>query len=87
MKYIKKYEDHKSEPKVGDYVAVNITNDSAISKELNSKIGKIERRQDSESYIIRFGTISFHIKKENIVDWSENKEDLLHIISGNKYNL
>lgn len=86
MRYLKTYEN-MNDPKVGDYVVVNITNGSSISKHLNGLIGKIEKFENSESYIIRFGTISFHIKKEEILDFSETKEKLEPYTQANKYNL
>lgn len=74
-------------PEPGDYVVVNVTNDSSIAKLLNNKIGKIENIENSNSYIIRFGTISFNIKKEDILDFSDTKEKLEPYIRANKYNL
>jgi hypothetical protein len=90
MKYIKKYEDVKPEPEKGDYVAVRlIDNPAAIARELEKHIGIIdgETLSNVKHYNVKFGTTLWWINRNEIIDWSKNKEDLAHYITSNKFNL
>ena len=91
MKYIKKYEELKPEPEKGDYVAVRlIDNPAAIARELEKHIGRIESKtlpNVANRYDVKFGTTNWWIDRKDIIDWSKNKEDLIHYIPANKFNL
>ena len=91
MKYIKKFENYKPEPKKGDYVVVNMTDNPAqIARLLEKSIGRIESKtlpNVANRYDVKFGTTNWWIDRKDIIDWSENKEDLSHYIPANKFNI
>ena len=95
-----KFDDFlKKEPKVGDYVIVNIKYriDSYFKKtitELNNNICKImeiaeydhKNAYDNQIRIV-YKNYSYWIDKIDIIANSENKEDLEPIIAAKKYNI
>jgi len=114
MKYFKRFEDIKVEPKVGDYVVCEdksvdfdktYENDAIFDYFLSSNIGVIKDIRTNESvaypYIVNFEFLPKNLKhmtntgtgsdivfkRVEIIYFSENKEDLEHIINSNKYNL
>jgi hypothetical protein len=101
MKYIKKYESiNIHEPKVGDYVIVDVdTTYKIIKNYLDDKIGIINKL-DEIGYLIEFEDSfpddfweitnvdrKITVFKREIKYWSENKKELESLLFSNKYNL
>lgn len=95
MKYIKKYES-VIKPKIGDYViVVPNSNRFGLSQSwrdyLKCHIGKIVGKY-YYTYHVEFDTADglsqiLNFKIDEIVDFSENREDLEYIEIANNYNL
>ena len=87
MKHVKLFEEIELEPEVGDYVAVKLTRDaSLIARLLEKHIGKILYKKGID-FQVKFGTTTWWIHLDDIVDCSKNKEDLEYYIQKDKYNL
>ena len=96
MKYIKTFENLRNVPQVGDYIVVKLNNNpKPIARTLETYIGKITKVLYNDtilhiydrSYLTNFGIIEWWVNGDEILDWSENKEDLEHYIIANKFNL
>jgi hypothetical protein len=93
MKYLKTYEAHSREPQIGDYVILFLEKDDQtpkfLKKTLEHKIGKIVNvNKIGDSFLISFGKIGkWYFNKENILDYSDKKENLRYFIDSEKYNL
>lgn len=112
MKYIKKFENEKKLPKVGDYILIKskyvegVFNEffkynigivvrkgylywkvkfNNIPQHLKSRKLKNEFKSDEESKI--YNKCTWTIYEDEIIDFSENKEDLEMKLTANKYNL
>lgn len=88
MKYIKNFEN-KSEIEKEYYVVVKPILYLGI---LEYSIGKIKEKFLSNSgllsYIVNFDEkYEWWIEREDIIDWSKNKEDLEQYSRSNKYNI
>lgn len=74
------------EPEVGDYVIVNFKRVSTIADLLGKSIGKIIE-QTNKLYRVKYGSTDWVVNRNEIEEFSKNKEDLEHIIAAKKYNL
>lgn len=86
------------EPEEGDYVIVKLKNSPKnfnMDDVTNNNIGKIQRKFISETtpkfifYHVVYNNLGIDTwaESDEIVDFSNNKEDLQYILQGNKYNL
>ena len=99
MRYIKKYENYKDEPQIGDYVILyNDVFDSDIIEFLKTEIGKIIDIQKGSSteypYLIEFekeipiyNDNRMYAERDEIVKWAYDKEILEIKDTINNYNL
>lgn len=95
------FENLNEQPKVGDYVLLNVNvfpYENEITADLiMSKIGKITEIKHNlplnqkNTYIIKFNIDSTFFDKEFNIShfkyWSSSKEELEAMIASNKYNL
>lgn len=101
MKYIKAYEKLSDEPQIGDYVLCEINDyDNRLEKFTKSNIGQIISKDNSPyPYRIKYENIPTYLKgrfgydntrgisREEIINFSPNKEDLKALLNAIKYNL
>lgn len=89
---------NEGDPEEGYYVVVKLTKPKYIGDVINiseNNIGKIQNKYISPdprviSYYIVYTTsarFGLWVDRDEIVGFSKNKEDLQHILQGNKYNL
>jgi hypothetical protein len=82
-------------PKKGDYVLLEFPTSYGYNQDFFDKnIGQIIKKRSGHDYVVRFdksydnyNNFETDIVGSDIKHWSKNKEDLEHIITGNKYNL
>jgi hypothetical protein len=73
------------EPEIGDYIIVNLKN-STIGELLSNSIGKIVE-YNNKIYKVKYGTTNWTVYRNEIEEFSKNKEDLEPFIAAKKYNL
>lgn len=81
MKYIKRFENIKNEPEIGDYIILDLEIGQIIDEGNNWWYIEIEKNQFSTCYYTK-DYIKDHVKY-----WSKNKEELETVLVTNKYNL
>lgn len=98
MRYIKTYEKFTKEPQIGDYVAVKIPrmikyvlgrpnldlNQIYFAKVVNKEGGIFGVEFGDDFYNF---TKKWWMMRDEIIDFSKNKEDLEYLIIADKYNL
>jgi hypothetical protein len=101
MKYIKKFESNKDEPKIGDYVLTRSKSwnhhlVTIANNKITNNIGKIinigpksaiTNSKIVKNYYVKHGNQDWWFIRDEIIYWSENKEELELILQANKYNL
>lgn len=97
MKYLKKFEFFRDEPRVGDYVKIEADYfDDALIEFFKTNIGRIINIENSEeyNYIVEFDDIvplstikTIGIELDEIIEWASDKDGLKIKKEINKYNL
>ena len=87
MKYIKTYESFNRKLKIGDYVVIG-EDMNAVYKGFKIDAFEIGQLYDiTPHYWFNFNGKKISLKPEQILYWSESKEELESNIASNKYNI